>query len=147
MSGVESKESDNLKQGVIFAICRGGEIVLQKRLNPDKSYYGYTIIPGGKAEVGETLEDALVREVREETGVLVKKFKFIGSVDVITEKDNHYIHNLFLVTEFDGKVENNRELDAQIFSAPFAEAKLICKHSFSQQILDLIELELSGQNR
>lgn len=146
MSVIESKESNSPKQGVIFAICKNGEIVLQKRLNPHKSYYGYTIIPGGRIEVGETPEEALVREAKEETGVIIKKFKFIKSLDVITEKGNHYSHNLFLVTDFEGEVEENREADARVFCVPFTEAKQICGHGLSQQILKLIELELSGQN-
>jgi len=144
MDGIENKESEQSKQGVIFVICKDNEIVLQKRLNPNKSYYGYTIIPGGRVEPGETPEEALIREVGEETGVIVKKFKFIKSLDVITEKGNHYSHNLFLVTDFDGKVEGNREADARVFCVPFTEAKQICEHELSQQILNLIELELSG---
>jgi 8-oxo-dGTP diphosphatase len=144
MSDIESKESISPKQGVIFAICRNGEIVLQKRLNPNKSYYGHILVPGGKVEIGETLEEALIREVKEETGVIAKTFKFIDNLDVITDKGECYSHNLFLITDFDGEIEENREADSQIFIVKFSEAKQICELDLSQRILKLIESKLSG---
>lgn len=42
--------------------------------------------PGGALEAGETLEEALVREVREETGVTVKK------VDMLYMHEQFFVH-------------------------------------------------------
>ncbi|MCL5435556.1 MAG: NUDIX domain-containing protein [Patescibacteria group bacterium] len=53
---------------VTCIIEHGGKILLIRRL-PDKVQGGRWGVPGGKAEAGEDLADALVREIREETGI------------------------------------------------------------------------------
>lgn len=55
---------------VISVVLRESQIVLVKRANPpDAGTWGF---PGGKIELGEALEDAAVREVKEETGLDVR---------------------------------------------------------------------------
>jgi len=53
-----------------------GKIVLIKRKNPP--YQDHFAIPGGFVDVGETVEDAAVREAKEETGLDVKLLKLLG---------------------------------------------------------------------
>ena len=36
---------------------------------------------GGKAEVGETIEQTMLRETKEEIGVVPKKYKLVGTID------------------------------------------------------------------
>lgn len=50
---------------------KDGRILCAKR-NQDKSQGGKWEFPGGKPEEGETLEGALMREVREELGIDIK---------------------------------------------------------------------------
>lgn len=52
-------------------IHRAGKILIAQRL-PGRNYGGYWEFPGGKLDPGETLEQALVREIMEELGILVK---------------------------------------------------------------------------
>lgn len=47
-----------------------GEVMLASR-PPGKVYAGYWEFPGGKVEAGESLEDALARELHEELGITV----------------------------------------------------------------------------
>ena len=56
------------------AIVRGkdGRMLLIKRARDAGTDPGRWDLPGGKMDYGETLRDALVREVREETGLTVK---------------------------------------------------------------------------
>jgi ADP-ribose pyrophosphatase len=41
-------------------------------------FKGYWALPGGRVDAGETVEQAVVREVKEETGLHVKTVRKIG---------------------------------------------------------------------
>ncbi len=55
--------------GVKAVICRQSRVLLLKRAASALQYPGTWDLPGGSVEDGETLESALLREVREETGL------------------------------------------------------------------------------
>ncbi|MCH8491464.1 MAG: NUDIX hydrolase [Oceanicaulis sp.] len=69
-------------------IWRGDDVLLIRRARAP--FEGQWSIPGGKVEFGETLEDALVREVREETGVEISLTGLIGVYQSI-EPDTHFV--------------------------------------------------------
>ncbi len=51
-------------------------IILIRRKNPP--FQGQLALPGGFVDVGETVEDACIREAKEETNINVKILKIIG---------------------------------------------------------------------
>lgn len=53
-----------------------GKIVLIRRKNPP--YQNHFALPGGFVEVGETVEAAVVREAKEETGLDIELLKLAG---------------------------------------------------------------------
>lgn len=58
--------------------------------------------PGGKLEINELPEHALIREVREEVGLEVQDYRFLGEVNhQYSDKSVQLL--IFLVTEFLGK--------------------------------------------
>jgi nucleoside triphosphatase len=48
------------------------------------------IIPGGKVQYGETREEALIREIHEETAIQMKEITFLGIRELI-EPSRHFI--------------------------------------------------------
>nr|MDO8082409.1 NUDIX hydrolase [Candidatus Freyarchaeota archaeon] len=54
-------------------------VVLVKRRNPP--FQGHYALPGGFVEIGEFVEEAVVREAREETGLEVQVERFLGIYD------------------------------------------------------------------
>lgn len=63
----------------IAALFRDGQVLLVRRANPpDAGRWGF---PGGKVDPGETLEQAAIRELAEETGVVARAERVFTAVD------------------------------------------------------------------
>ena len=83
---------------------RNGKFVLVKRANdPFKDFWA---LPGGFVEYGETVEQAAIREVKEETGLDVE---LLGILGVYSEPNRdprgHTISIVFLALEKGGKLK------------------------------------------
>ena len=64
---------------------------------------------GGKFEDGESPEDCLLREVKEETGLTLKTFSYRGIVTFVSDKyGTEYMH-LFTATEYEGELQDCEE--------------------------------------
>ena len=71
---------------------------------------GYINFPGGKKEANESMEDCVVRETLEETGLLIKNPKKVGYMEF--PEMNFYVH-IYKSTEFEGNlIENKDEVNA-----------------------------------
>ncbi len=61
---------------------------------------------GGKFEDGESPEDCLLREVKEETGLNLKRFSYRGIVTFVSNVcETEYMH-LFTATEYEGEMQS-----------------------------------------
>lgn len=128
------------KHGVIFALWDGKNIQLEKRIKPGK-FQGYTIIPGGGVETDETLEEALLREIREEYGTKVIDYINLGSFPSIEDNGFLNVRHLYLVTEWEG-VLSNPENKNQHIECSIEEALLVCTHPLSQIFLRKVQQEV-----
>ena len=93
--------------GVGAVIVRDKEVLLIKRAAPPKE--GYYSIPGGLVEVGERVEDAVRREVYEETGLKIEIEKLIAVMDNIIKDEEgrvkyHYILVDYLAKPISGEL-------------------------------------------
>ncbi len=80
-------------------VLHNNNILLMYREKKGKKYYA---IPGGKAENGESLEDAVVRELFEETSIHVEIDKHLGA---FVDKDKNKTQHLYLCKYVKGKPE------------------------------------------
>ena len=62
---------------VAALIEKDNKILIAKRATGDSNVYGKWEFPGGKVEKGETEEDAIKREIKEEFEMDIKPVKFI----------------------------------------------------------------------
>lgn len=80
-------------------------ILLIKRRTP--VFKGYWALPGGKIDEGETPEEAVVREIKEETGLTVKIVEKIGEYDERGIQDGieyDYHATCFYVSPIEGEI-------------------------------------------
>lgn len=89
----------------VDAIILDGEaVVLVKRKN--RPYAGMWALPGGFVEYGETVEDAVKREVLEETGLLVEIEKLVGVYsDPNRDPRGHTVSVVFLCRKAGGRMK------------------------------------------
>jgi mutator protein MutT len=81
--------------GVVMA---GGQVLLVKRGQaPAKGIWS---IPGGAVEVGETLHEALVREIMEETGVPVEVGPLVEVVERILPDADDRIEYHYVILDY-----------------------------------------------
>lgn len=77
---------------VIAIVERQGEFLLVRRLNqPDAGLWGHA---GGKLEWGESLMQAALRELYEETGVRALADRLLPPLEVIasgTDREHHFV--------------------------------------------------------
>ena len=67
--------------GVGGVLVHEGRVLLIRR--GKEPLYGRWVVPGGTVELGEPLDEALVREMREETGVEVEPLELIDRKSVV----------------------------------------------------------------
>lgn len=91
-------------------IVKDGKALFLKRSETSENFPGWYILPGGKQEVDETVEQAAIRETYEETGVKVSNPKL-----KVVATHNHFYRNrvylvfIFQAEEFSGELKESDE--------------------------------------
>lgn len=98
-------------------------------------------IPGGKIHEGETMETALRREIREETGLDLHDVRFVIAQDCIDSPEffrpAHFILLNFTAASPGGEVTLNDEAQSYVWTTP-EEARALPLNSFTRTLLDLV---------
>jgi 8-oxo-dGTP diphosphatase len=109
---------------VSAAIFRDGKVLLVRRArSPAKGFYS---LPGGRVEFGESLHQALAREIDEETGLRIEIIGLAGWREVLpaTGGSGHYLIMSFAARWVAREPVLNDELDDYRWIAPDALAGL-----------------------
>ena len=98
---------------VSAAIIRDGQVLVVRRARAPA--LGIWTLPGGVVEAGETLTEALRREVAEETGIEVEPVALAGHREVVVRDDGgrvarHFVILCFAARWMRGETRLNEEL-------------------------------------
>ena len=118
-----SSDGTGIDHVAIGIVRRNGGLVLVQQQGENAPYW---VLPGGLVEAGELIIDALVREIREEVGVVVTEVGRLACCSQI-DRPQHAMQSLFFifeVAEWSGAFES-ADPDGEILSVellPCAEA-------------------------
>lgn len=87
-------------------IYDGDRVLVQDK--KDDSWGGITF-PGGHVENGESLTDAVIREVYEETGLIVSELQLCGIKNWFNNDGSRYMVIFYKTDKFSGKIKSSEE--------------------------------------
>jgi 8-oxo-dGTP diphosphatase len=95
------------------AVCREGHVLLVRRGRPPG--VGTWTVPGGGVDLGERMEEAAIREVREECGVEIEVGEVVGVLDHIVRDEDGRTRYHYAIVDFgaryvSGTLSPNEEL-------------------------------------
>lgn len=102
MNNMDKGEFKIPRVGSAILVEHKGKYILGKRNK--KNYLNFWVIPGGKVEWGENLEQAGIREFKEETNLDIEVVRFITWKQIINTKDDYHRYVFF----FFGKLKNDK---------------------------------------
>jgi len=73
-----------------------------------KDWPGLTF-PGGHVEKSENFNDSVIREVKEETGLTIKKPILCGIEEFKTKNEDRYLMLYYKTNKFSGKIKSSKE--------------------------------------
>lgn len=107
---------------------RDDRLLLIKRANPP--FKGRYALPGGFVDIGETVEDAALRELKEETGIDGKVIRLVGVYsDPKRDPRGHTVSAAFLIKPRSTKVVGGDDAASAEFVRDWRELKLAFDHS------------------
>lgn len=120
-------------------------LIVKRKYDP---LAGQWSLPGGGVELGETLEDSIVREMLEETGLEIEVGPVIEVFDRITrDADGEVKYHFVLVDYLCWPVGGELRASSDVEDARFVEPADLPQYQLTQKATQVIEraLELEQQ--
>ncbi|MHC1680927.1 MAG: NUDIX domain-containing protein [Methanomassiliicoccales archaeon] len=97
-------------------VLRKGKVLLVQRGR--EPFQGCHALPGGFVEYGESTEDCVVREIKEETGLETEIVRLVGVYSEMgRDPRGHFVTLLYLLRETGGKLKAGDDADSAKFFA------------------------------
>ncbi len=122
---------------VSAAIFRDGKVLIVRRGRaPAKGIY---TLPGGGVELGETLQQAIIREVREETALDIEPVDLVGfrqaiACDAAGRVERHFVILPFAARYLGGELALNEELSEADWREPSALGNLTTTEGLAEVV-------------
>ena len=97
--------TENVELTTLCLVTDGTRVLLQNRVKAD--WRGYAL-PGGHVEQGESFVEAVIREMKEETGLTVIAPKLVG-VKQFPIENGRYVVFLFKAEKYEGELTSSDE--------------------------------------
>lgn len=126
------------EQAIFTNLCLiyddNGNILVEDRKDPE---WPGICFPGGHVEPGESFVEAVIREVREETGLTIEKPRLCGTKQFQTNKGERYVVLFYKTNRYSGDIQSSDE--GEVFWVSKAELKnrLLCDDFMS--MLEVME--------
>lgn len=124
---------ESIELTILCLLHRDGKLLLQNRVKPD--WQGYAL-SGGHVEPGESIVDAVVREMWEETGLTVLHPKLCG-VKQFPIDGGRYLVLLFETEEFTGTLRSSEE-----GSMEWVSREMLCEYPTVEDLAQLLDVML-----
>ena len=104
-----------MKETTLVHIIKDGCVLMLHRVSKkDDINHGKWIGVGGKFEKGETPEECMRREVREETGLRVDRYRYCGIVTFVSDDDDMESFHQNLIKASKALLAINKEIISKI---------------------------------
>lgn len=120
----------------ICVICDGTRLLVEDKVGKG------IVFPGGHVESGESMQAAVIREMREETGLTIEHPRLCGIKDWMREDGSRYLVALYRADHFDGTLKPSSEGNVYwVERAEFAEMNVIWRMRDILRICDEATLD------
>lgn len=109
-----------------------GNILVEDRLDPT---WPGLCFPGGHVEPGESFVEAVIREVREETGLTIEKPTLCGTKQFQTDKGERYVVCFYKTNRFSGELRSSNE--GKVFWIPRKDLE---QYTLVSDFMDMVKV-------
>lgn len=120
-----------MQKNTVPELCIGVLVIHQKKVLLLKSpkWHGRYVLPCGHVEFGETVLDAVKREVKEETGLVISDILFLKVDELIHSAEfkdayRHFVCLQYVAKADSDKITLNHEAQSHIWVSPCAALNL-----------------------
>lgn len=120
----------------ICVICDGTRLLVEDKVGKG------IVFPGGHVESGESMQAAVIREMREETGLTIAHPRLCGIKDWMQEDGSRYLVAIYRADHFGGTLKPSSEGNVYwVERAEFAEMNVIWRMRDILRICDEATLD------